>query len=192
MSTVRIAALADASEHIQALACAHVQAFGGLLPDWSRSDAAAELRAHTGDADLPMTWVALEGDDWVGSVSLLQEDHPQIPQYSPWLATLYVRPSQRGRGVGARLVAHCVATAAQLQLPWLYLYCEPGRVGFYRRLGWQWHADLPLGPLQVVVMRVAPQPHRYAEVAVRATPVAAVASMPETVEIEVPPTPHCR
>lgn len=54
------------------------------------------------------------------------------------------------------LVAHCVQAAAQLGVPLLYLYCQPGLVPFYQRLGWQTHTELLLGPMQIVVMRIAP------------------------------------
>ena len=77
---------------------------------------------------------------------------------SPWLASLYVRPTARGRGVGARLVRHCVAHAAQLGVPRLYLYCEAAMVPWYRALGWAPHTRLQLGPLAVTVMQIDPAP----------------------------------
>ncbi|WP_254459130.1 GNAT family N-acetyltransferase [Xanthomonas sacchari] len=150
---MRIVCLAEAAQHIPALAQEHLQAFGPLLPEWNVVEAEADLRSHRDDTRIPTTWIALDGQDWLGSVSLLQNDDERIRQFSPWLATLYVRPQARGAGVGAALVAHCVQAAARFGVQWLYLYCEPVLVPFYERLGWQRHADLPLGPLQIVVMR---------------------------------------
>ncbi|MEE7546493.1 GNAT family N-acetyltransferase, partial [Xanthomonas sp. Kuri4-1] len=106
---MRIVHLAEVPEHVPALARAHVAAFGALLPDWSVAEAEAELRTHLREAASDATWVALEGEQWLGSVSLLDNDHAEITQYSPWLASLYVCPGRRGSGLGARLVAHCVA-----------------------------------------------------------------------------------
>ncbi|PPT92814.1 GNAT family N-acetyltransferase [Xanthomonas theicola] len=151
---MRIVCVAEAAQHIPALAREHLQAFGALLPEWDVAEAAADLRSHRCDRRIPTSWIALDGDDWLGSVSLLHNDDARIRQFSPWLATLYVRPQARGGGVGAHLVAHCVQAAARRRAGDLYLYCAPQLVPFYRRLGWQRHADLPLGPLQVVVMRI--------------------------------------
>ena len=99
---MRIDWLAAHPGHAAGLAAAHVQAFGALLPDWTVEEALVELRSHDRAATIPSTLVALdEAGDWLGSVSLLAEDHPDIPQYSPWLASLYVRP-----GIIADLILH--------------------------------------------------------------------------------------
>jgi len=151
---MRIVCLAEAPQHITALAHEHLQAFGALLPKWNVVEAEADLRSHRCDTRIPTSWIALDGDDWLGSVSLLQNDDARIRQFSPWLATLYVRPQARSGGVGAQLVAHCVQAAARLQVGYLYLYCEPRLVPYYQGLGWEPHVQLPLGPLQVTVMRI--------------------------------------
>lgn len=132
-----------------------MSAFGDLLPEWTVAQAEQELRLHRRDA-IPSTWLAEDADGWVGSVSLLQEDHEQIPQYSPWLASLYVQPRARGCGVARALVSHCVAEAARLGIERLYLYCAEALQGFYQAQGWQLQARLPLAPLSVVVMVIQP------------------------------------
>jgi GNAT superfamily N-acetyltransferase len=153
---VQIAPLCEHPQHLTTLAQAHLQAFGGLLPDWTLAQAWAELAAHDAPDALPTTWVALDGDDWLGSVSLLVNDDPRIDQYTPWLASLYVRPEARALGTGAALVARCVRAAADLGVPRLHLYCQDALVPYYTRLGWQPYDRLPLGPLQVVVMAIEP------------------------------------
>ncbi len=154
---MRIACLSEAPIHIAEVARAHVQAFGALLPDWRVEDAEAELRGHQGEDAIPTSWIALDGAEWLGTVSLLHDDHEQIRGYSPWLASLYVRPAARGAGIGAALVAHCVRAAARIGVPRLHLYCLPERVGYYQSLGWRRLAELPLGPLQVTVMHLDPE-----------------------------------
>ncbi|MEL1265930.1 GNAT family N-acetyltransferase [Pseudoxanthomonas putridarboris] len=139
------------------LAQAHVDAFGALLPDWTVKQAEEELRTHTQGRAIPTTLVAVEGDAWQGSVSLLRNDHDRIRQYSPWLASLVVKPEARRRGVGRALVARCVAEAAVLGVPTLYLYCTDA-VDYYRALGWRVHDQLALGPLWVTVMAIDPTP----------------------------------
>ncbi len=150
---MRIESLGAHPRHLPALAAAHVQAFGALEPGWNVAAAAAELRSHAHAEAIPCTWLALAGDgDWLGSVSLLDQDHPQLDQYRPWLASLYVRPPARGGGVGEALLAHAIARARAWGLPRLYLYCS-GSVGdWYRRLGWRDHDLLVLGPLHLQVL----------------------------------------
>ena len=152
---MRIEWLRDHPRHIDALAAAHVEAFGRLLPDWTVAQAAEELRSHSQARAIPTTLLALDdAGDWLGSVSLLQEDHQDIRQYSPWLASLYVRPEARGQGVGAALAARCVAEAGALGVRELYLYCTPALVAWYRARGWREHAQVTLGPLHVQVMAI--------------------------------------
>ncbi|MBD9369497.1 GNAT family N-acetyltransferase [Xanthomonas sp. XNM01] len=152
---MRIACLSAWPQHVDALAAAHVAAFGALEPGWDAAAAAAELRAHRADG-LPATLLALDrAGGWLGSVSLLHEDHPQIRQYTPWLASLYVQPQARAEGLGARLVGQAVARAAELGHPWLHLYCTDDLRGYYARLGWDVCDRGDLGMLQVWVMRVA-------------------------------------
>lgn len=150
---MKIIHLQDRRDLLPAIARAHVQAFGTLLPDWTVAQAEAELAGQQRDG-IPCSWLAMEGDDWLGSVSLLHDDHEQIRGWSPWLASLYVSPAARGKGVGAALVAQCVAQAAVLGVAQLYLYCEAPMVGWYRSLGWRVHAELQLGPLAITVMAV--------------------------------------
>lgn len=153
---MQIAPLCDHPQHLGGVAQAHLQAFGGLLPDWTLEQALAELAAHDADGVIPTTWLALEGEDWVGSVSLLANDDGRLDQYTPWLASLYVRPQARASGTGAALVNHCVQAAAALGVPRLHLYCQDALVPYYTRLGWTPCDRLPLGPLHVVVMAIEP------------------------------------
>lgn len=153
---MRIAPLCEHPRHLEALAAAHVQAFGALLPDWTFEQARDELATHVTADAMPTTWLALDGEHWLGSVSLLAEDDPRLDRYAPWLASLYVRPEARAAGVGAALVRHCVSAAGALGVQRLHLYCEPPRVPYYARLGWTLFDHLPLGALQVVVMAIEP------------------------------------
>jgi GNAT superfamily N-acetyltransferase len=177
---VEIAYLCDHFSIAPALAQAHVEAFGALLPDWTVEQALDELKTHDRRRAIPTTLIAMEraageqasgeqtsgeqasGEqaavghgDWLGSVSLLQNDHDDIRQYSPWLASLYVKPEKRRSGAGRLLVARCVEEAAALGVDRLYLYCTDA-VDYYRALGWQVHDELQLGPLFVTVMSIEP------------------------------------
>ena len=150
---MEIAYLCDHPTCAPALAQAHVNAFGALLPDRTVEQALDELKTHDRRRTIPTTLIAVDDGDWHGSVSLLQSDHDDIRQYSPWLASLYVKPQARRHGAGRLLVRRCMEDAAALGIDRLYLYCTDA-VDYYRALGWQVHDQLQLGPLFVTVMAI--------------------------------------
>ena len=57
---------------------------------------------------------------------------------SPWLAGLYVAPSQRKKGIGSTLVSNIEKKAYELGVKNLYLYTPKSEI-FYARLGWHIH-----------------------------------------------------
>lgn len=132
---MRIEFLADHPQHALALARWHHREWGELMPDWSREDAERELTGHATRRDIPTTLILLDGEALVGSVSVLDEDASELREYSPWLASLFVAPPARGRGLGAQLVAAAVELARAQGVPRLYLF-TPGHEAFYARLGW--------------------------------------------------------
>jgi len=71
----------------------------------------------------------------VGSVSLVERDLPGYDHWSPWLASLFVRPDCRHRGIGKLLVRHAEAKAQALGMDVLYLF-TPGQHDFYAALNW--------------------------------------------------------
>ena len=54
---------------------------------------------------------------------------------SPWLASVYVTPEHRSRGIGTALVQRVIEEAVGLSVETLYLF-TPDREGFYASLGW--------------------------------------------------------
>lgn len=128
-----------------------------MIPGFDVLGMLAEFETHDGGLQIPTTLVALEGDALLGSVSLLENDHDDIRAYSPWLASLYVRPDQRGRGLGIELVRRCEDMAHRLGVVRLYLYTS-GQEDFYRKLGWDDVATVSLRGVCATVMGIAPRP----------------------------------
>ena len=133
---MRIEYLCDHNHWAETLAAWHYREWQALLPEWSEADALAELCTHVHRCHLPTTLLALNDGQLLGSVSLLIEDHPQLGYLSPWLASLYVIPAQRQKGVGSALVKALIAEARMLEIDTLHLYTEDGQ-SFYERLGWK-------------------------------------------------------
>jgi predicted N-acetyltransferase YhbS len=149
---VRIGFLADHPELIGPLAAAHHGEWGALYGDaWTADDALAELRAQ--GRTYPVTLVALDTDGTLlGSVSAIPDDAPGYDdRYAPWLASLWVTPGQRGRGIGGRLVTALEDHMRRLGTPRLHLVTPEHRT-WYEQRGWTWLGTLALPGTDVDLM----------------------------------------
>lgn len=137
---------------VDTLAAWHHREWGELMAQWSLADARAEL-AECVEADgFPATLVAFDGSrQLAGSVSLVASDAPEFAEYSPWLASLYVAPPFRGRGLGTQLIEALIAHARRLGFKRLYLF-TPGSPEIYRRSGWREIGTRRLGDHEVTLM----------------------------------------
>jgi predicted N-acetyltransferase YhbS len=70
-----------------------------------------------------------------GLVLLIDKDLESHAHPKPWLASLYVVPEMRGKGVGKALVRATEHAARDQGLAELCLHTS--KVDYYRRLGWQ-------------------------------------------------------
>jgi GNAT superfamily N-acetyltransferase len=156
---VRIDYLAEHPQHVPQLARWHHAEWGPVLTGWRLEVAQAELALHTRTRAIPTTVVALDGDALLGSCSLLENDDERIRAWSPWLASLYVRPQARGAGIGRALVLRIEAEAAALGVTELHLYTSEamGVIDFYRHLGWTTRDRVALDGIEAVVMATTPR-----------------------------------
>jgi GNAT superfamily N-acetyltransferase len=94
------------------------------------------LRENLHAGPIPMALVAHDGGGFLGTASVIASDLDERPQYTPWVAAVWVEPRHRSRGIGAALVERaaqdCFASGAKR----VYLCARPARTGFYQRLGW--------------------------------------------------------
>jgi cystathionine gamma-synthase len=154
---IHVEYLADYPGLVPSLATLHHAQWRRLLPDWSAAQALEELAGHTRRRAIPTTLVALEGGELLGSVSLLSVDHERLAHLSPWLASLFVVPEQRGRGVARLLIDRLVAEAAALGVRRLYAY-TPEHEAMYVRMGWSLLERLDLGEAHAAIVYVDPPP----------------------------------
>ncbi|WP_422446645.1 MULTISPECIES: GNAT family N-acetyltransferase [unclassified Endozoicomonas] len=142
---MKIVNLQDLPSCIETVARWHYREWGALYPGSDLSDFREDMEASLLTDLIPQTWVLAEGGSVWGSVSILTEDLPNYPEFSPWLANVYVEPSKRGYGYGQQLVKVAMGYARQQNLGPLFLY-TPDQVSFYERLGWRtFHEDIHHG-----------------------------------------------
>ena len=149
---MRFEYLANYPDLIPALAHWHVAEWGGLYEDWKTEVAETEFRSQ-GVGGIPTTIILLEDNELVGSVSLIETDLETLPPYTPWLASLFVHPDFRGRGLGKLLVQRVVQEAAKLGVDRLYLF-TPEHQAFYQKLGWEVEGYYPHRGTELPLMSI--------------------------------------
>ena len=153
---MRIESAADHLDLIPTIARWHWDEWGHADPHGSLESWTEGLRGRTHRDGIPTTLVALRGDELLGSVTLVAHDMPDRPELAhltPWVAGTFVRPEERGRGVGRALMEAAAATARSLGVSTLYLYTSTARP-FYERLGWRVVAETSYEGEDVAVMSV--------------------------------------
>jgi predicted N-acetyltransferase YhbS len=124
----------------------------GHLTGRSQAERIREFDPQRESDRIPLTVVAFEGERPIGSASLLEQDMDTHPDWAPWLASVFVLPDFRRRGIGERLCLRIVAEARRLEVPRLYLF-TPDKAAFYARQGWQTLAREPYRGEVVAIMQ---------------------------------------
>lgn len=151
MSVLQVRPLADVPECVDTLARWHHAQWSGLIRDWPLELARSELQEHVDQRMLPTTLVLHLDQELVGSVSLLHQDVPEFADLGPWLASLYVAPCHRGKGMGVRLLDAATRHARACGIGRLYLF-TPEHRDFYVRHGWRVVELRHLGGQPVTIM----------------------------------------
>ncbi|WP_324617389.1 GNAT family N-acetyltransferase [Microvirga alba] len=94
------------------------------------------VRQSLGAEPIPTALVAHEGDRFLGTASIIACDEESRPQYTPWVAAVWVEEDQRQRGIGAALVDRAAETAFRTGAARAYLLARAHRRVFYENLGW--------------------------------------------------------
>ena len=109
---------------------------------WTDSDVSlAEYRANLDPMiegnDIPLALVAHEQGAYLGSVLLIENDLDDRPQYSPWIAALWVEPKVRRNGIAAKLIEAARDEAAKRGYNLCYLCATPDNSLYYLARGFE-------------------------------------------------------
>jgi GNAT superfamily N-acetyltransferase len=150
---MQIAYLADHPRHISTVALWLYEEWGRLNPGDSLEGRVARLSTHTGRPGIPTTLIALENETLLGSASLVENDLTSHPHLTPFMASVYVQPDHRRRGIATVLVQKVMATANQLGVNILYLITHDQQ-RLYTKLGWAALEELDYRGESVTLMQV--------------------------------------
>lgn len=152
---MRIEYLADCRAHVPRLAEWLHREWGYLHEHDSVERRAARLEARSTGGGIPVAFVAVDGDTLLGTASLVHDDLETRPELGPWLASVYVAPEHRRRGVASALVHRVVEEAQELQVPLLYLWTID-QERLYGGLGWEAAERLRFRDEDIVIMTIDP------------------------------------
>jgi len=119
----------------------------------------AQLSENLSTESIPITFLALMDSTVVGAVSLDRSDLPSHGHLSPWLASLFVLPAMRERGIATAMVKHALGFAALQRVSSLYLW-TPGSTRLYERCGWVEIERTSYGSRPITVMQRFNRPSR--------------------------------
>jgi predicted N-acetyltransferase YhbS len=132
---MKIQYLADHQDVIPIISDWFYREWSYLYPERTEEDFRRFISERVNKYKVPLTLVAFEGDELVGTVCLKTYDMDTKTDLSPWLAGLYVKESWREKGIGSTLVKAIEQKAIELGISLLYLY-TPESEDFYSNLGW--------------------------------------------------------
>ena len=127
--------LAKHPHHIATLAQWHQQQWHDISPHLNTHKRIDFMSLHQNYAAVPITLIALNNNQLLGSASLILDDMEDRPQYSPWLASVFIAPECRKQGIATELISNIVQQAQLLNLTQIYLF-TPDQAEFYARRGW--------------------------------------------------------
>jgi len=147
--------LADHPETISTLAEWQHAEWGHIRAGDTAEKRAERLRGYSNRDRIPLTVVALEDTNVLGSASLIEHDMETRKELTPWLAGVYVGEPYRRRGIGAQLVRRIMDETRKLKVPLLYLYTVHSEK-FYSALGWQFMERTAYLGNKIVIMTYKP------------------------------------
>jgi len=147
--------LADHPEAIPILAEWQHAEWGYVRPGDTAEKRAVRLQGWSNRDRIPLTVVALEGNEVLGSASLIEHDMETRMELTPWLAGVFVGEPYRRRGIGAQLVRRIMDETRKLKVPLLYLYTVHSE-RFYAALGWKLMERTTYREHKIVIMTWTP------------------------------------
>ncbi len=145
--------LREAPQHIPTIARWHFDEWGYLNPGRTFEHRLDRMQRYLGDNPIPTMLIAIEREIILGTAALVEADMDTHPELSPWLASVYIKEDQRGRGLGKKLVQALMDFARGQELAQLYLF-TPDQSAFYAALGWKTLALESYRDTPVTLMRL--------------------------------------
>lgn len=88
-----------------------------------------------GDKVIPQWYVALEQDEIIGGLGVIENDFHDRPDLTPNVCAVYVEKAWRCQGIAGALLRAVCEDMRQFEIKTLYLLTD--HTNFYERYGWE-------------------------------------------------------
>lgn len=88
---------------------------------------------------LPLTFIALEDNELVGTIGLWRSDLMSRQDLFPWLSALFVKENFRGKRIGQKLQNFLIEYCREVGFTELFLYTDI--CNYYEKTGWKYLED---------------------------------------------------
>ena len=131
---MNIVNIKNTMEHFDSLAEYHQNEWAHLTEDETLTERKIRMQEYLCEDFIPSIFLAKDKELY-GSAAIVKCDMSTKPHLSPWLASVFVLPLHRGKGIGKLLVEHIMHKAKENGISKMYLYTETAE-GLYAKLGW--------------------------------------------------------
>lgn len=146
--------LSEEPEHLETLASWHHAEWASINPGQTLQDRIDKMQNYLKDDFVPSTFIYKHNGELAGSAAIVENDMSTHKELSPWMASVFVEPSFRKRGIGSALVRHVMQQAKEQGISTLYLF-TPDQAPLYESLGWSTLFEEDYHGERVTVMQVA-------------------------------------
>lgn len=102
----------------------------------SEADVANSYKARAISNRIPLTMIATDGDEIIGSITIKENDFSHRPDLNPWIAAVFVREKYRGNGYAKELLSFAENVAlTKFSMSKIYLYTGSAE-GLYLKTGY--------------------------------------------------------
>ncbi|MBM3627519.1 MAG: GNAT family N-acetyltransferase [Alphaproteobacteria bacterium] len=143
--------LAERPQFVELVAAWGFAEWGHLAPGRTLAQRVERVRAGLDPSRVPVVFVALDAAGRPAGTAQLMFDDIEGDPRNPWLASVYVPPEARGRGVAKLLVRAAEDAARRLGYARLHLFTASAPA-LYAGLGWQARETRDYRGEEIVVM----------------------------------------
>ena len=148
---MRIEYLADNIQYIPILGRSFYNEWGYLKPSTSIKYYETKLKNSINRNVLPIAFVAMLKDTLMGTISLVKYEMDSLTDITPCIASLYILPEHRKKGVSKLLINHVIEKVKELQYSTIYLFTVD-KESFYNKYGWSTLENIKYHDQRVVIM----------------------------------------
>lgn len=128
--------LRQAPHLLPVLAKWHQHEWAHLNPGETLSMRIERMQSYLEASFMPTTLVIVDNNKPLGSAAIVANDMDTHQELTPWLASVFVHPDHRCKGIASELIQQLEKLAVQHAYKQLHLF-TPDQESFYTKRGWQ-------------------------------------------------------